>query len=60
MLKLLSVHLLGWDFDHTIVQLLSLIYFRTFEGVIDEPSKEYAFSYIDTRLDMFERMSNNV
>ena len=42
------------------MQLLSLIYFRTFEGVIDEPSKEYAFSYIDTRLDMFERMSNNV
>ena len=38
---------------------MSLIYFRTFEVVIDKPSKEYAFSYIDTRLDMFERMSNN-
>ena len=42
--------------DYTIVQILSLVYFRTFEGVIDEPIKqgEYAFNYIDTRLDMFE------
>ena len=42
--------------DYTIAQILSLVYFRTFEGVIDEPIKqgEYAFSYIDTRLDMFE------
>ena len=26
--------------DYTVVQILSLFYFRTFEGVIDEPIKQ--------------------